>query len=115
MPSRPLPQVPTTLLLLLAIAGEVAGTASLRLSEGLERPWFVAGVMLCYGTSIMILGRVLIRGIPLGVAYGLLTAAGLVAATVLSAGVFGDRLGPTQIGGIVVLGVGAWLLQIERA
>lgn len=107
--------VPTWLLLVAAIAGEVAGTASLRLSEGLTRPIFVVGVVVLYGCSIAIVGRVLHRGMGLGVAYGVLTASGLIAATVLSLVVFGEDLSLVQAGGILVLGLGTVLLQMDRA
>ncbi len=108
-------RVPTSLLLAVAVAGEVAGTASLRLSEGLTRPVFVVGVVLLYGGSIAIFGRVLLRGMGLGVAYGVLTASGLIAATLLSLVAFNEDLSLVQVGGILVLGVGAVLLQTDRS
>ncbi len=106
---------PTWVLLLLAVAGEVLGTASLRLSDGLTRPVFAVGVVACYGASIAVFGQVLDRGTELGVAYGTLTGTGLAAATLLSVAVFGDALGDLQVAGIAVLGVGVWLLQQEPA
>ncbi|QWC85470.1 QacE family quaternary ammonium compound efflux SMR transporter [Nocardioidaceae bacterium] len=108
-------RLPTWLLLTAAVAGEVAGTASLRLSEGLTRPVFTLGVVLLYGASIAIFGRVLGRGMSLGVAYGTITASGLVAATLLSAVAFDDRLSVVHVIGILVLGTGAVLLQVDRA
>lgn len=87
----------------------------MRLSEGLTRPVFAVGVVLFYGGSIAIFGRVLDRGMGLGVAYGVLTASGLVAATVLSLVVFHEDLSLVQAGGILVLGVGAVLLQMGRS
>lgn len=107
--------VPTALLLAAAVAGEVAGTASLRLSEGLTRPVFAVGVVLLYGGSIAIFGRALHRGMGLGVAYGVLTASGLIAATLLSLVAFNEDLSLVQAGGILVLGVGAVLLQMDRS
>ncbi len=108
-------RVPTSLLLAASVVGEVAGTASLRLSEGLTRPVFVVGVVLLYGGSIAIFGRVLHRGMGLGVAYGVLTASGLMAATLLSLVAFDEHLSLVQVGGILVLGVGAVLLQMDRS
>lgn len=105
---------PTSLLLVVAIAGEVCGTAALRLSEGLTHPWAVVAVVCGYGGSIAVMGRVLTRGMALGVAYGTLTAAGLVAATLLSVVAFGDDLSLVQLAGILVLGAGAVLLQTGR-
>lgn len=102
-------------MLAVAIAGEVAGTAALRLSEGMTRPLLAASVVFFYGGSITIMGRVLKRGMGLGVAYGLLTATGLIAATLLSVAAFGDDLTMVQIGGLVALGTGAVLLQVGRS
>jgi small multidrug resistance pump len=106
--------VPTWLLLVIAIAGEVAGTAALRLSDGLTRPLLALAVGCCYSGSIAVMGRILKRGTSLGVAYGLLTACGLIAATGLSLAAFGDSLTVLQVAGVGVLGAGAWLLQVER-
>lgn len=103
------------MLLSMAVAGEVAGTASLRLSEGLTRPAFVLGVVVLYGASIAVVGAVLHRGMGLGVAYGTLTASGLIAATLLSVLVFHDDLSLLQAAAIGVLGVGAVLLQAGRS
>lgn len=107
--------VPTWALLAVAIAGEVAGTASLRLSEGLTRPLFVTGVVVLYGMSIAVLGKVLNRGMGLGVAYGTLTASGMIAATLLSVFVFSEDLSLIQAAAIGVLGVGAVLMQCGRS
>lgn len=51
----------------------------------------------------------------LGVAYGTLTASGLIAATLLSVVAFSDDLSLLQAGAILVLGVGAALLQADRS
>ncbi len=114
MTTRAAPRVPIGFLLAVAIAGEVAGTASLRLSEGLSRPLFALGVVACYGSSIAIMGRILSRGMAMGVAYGTLTGVGLIAATLLSLVAFGDTLSSVQVAGIAVLAIGAGLLQVDR-
>ena len=83
---------PTWVLVAVAAAGEVAGTASLRLSEGLTRPLFVVGVVVLYCASIAVFGRVLGRGLELGVAYGVLTSSGLAGATLLRSWFSATRL-----------------------
>lgn len=102
------------MLLAVAIGGEVAGTACLRLSEGLTRPVLAVAVAACYGSSIAIMGRILDRGMAMGIAYGTLTAVGLIAATLLSLLAFDDTLSALQAAGLVVLGAGAVLLQVGR-
>ena len=109
---RPAFPVPPWLLLLGAIATEVAGTASLRLSEGLTRPLPVLGVLIGYTLSLVWFARVLDRGVGLGVAYGTLTASGLLAATGLSAWVFGEAISWVQLTGVTVLLGGLLALQL---
>jgi small multidrug resistance pump len=63
-------------------------------------------------------GRALERGMRLGVGYGTLTSCGLAAATLASVVLFDDAVSAVQLVGIVVIGVGAVLLQTgssERA
>jgi small multidrug resistance pump len=109
---RPAFSLPSWVLLLGAIGAEVAGTASLRLSEGLTRPVPALGVVVGYALSLVWFARVLDRGVGLGVAYGTLTAAGLLAATGLSAWVFGEPISWIQLTGVVVLLGGLLALQL---
>jgi small multidrug resistance pump len=109
---RPAFSVPPWLLLVGAIGAEVTGTASLRLSEGLTRPVPALGVVVAYTLSLVWFARVLDRGVGLGVAYGTLTASGLLAATGLSAWVFGEPISWVQLTGVVVLLGGLLALQL---
>ncbi|WP_158228219.1 multidrug efflux SMR transporter [Pseudonocardia sp. MH-G8] len=104
--------VPWWVLLVGAIAAEVAGTASLRLSEGLTRPLPALGVFIGYAIAIVLFSRVLERGIGLGVAYGMLTATGLLAATGLSAWVFDEPISWLQLVGVLILLAGLLALQV---
>ena len=69
---RPVFSVPSRALLAGAVVTEVAGTASLRLSDGFTRPLFALGVLAGYAISIVLFARVLDRGVGLGLAYGTL-------------------------------------------
>ena len=109
---RPDTSVPWWALLLGAVATEVAGTASLRLSEGFTRPVFALGVLAGYAVSIVLFARVLDRGVGLGLAYGTLTATGLLAATGLSALAFGEPVSAIQLGGLLLLLAGLLALQL---
>ena len=111
---RPRFSAPWWVLLLGAVTTEVAGTASLRLSEGFTRPVFAVGVLAGYAVSIVLFARVLDRGIGLGLAYGTLTATGLLAATALSALAFGEPVSGTQLVGLGLLGAGLLALQLPR-
>jgi small multidrug resistance pump len=111
---RPGFSAPSGVLLLAAIAAEVAGTAWLRLSEGLTRPLPALGVFAGYAVAIVCFARVLDRGVGLGLAYGTLTAAGLLAATGLSVWVFDEPVSGIQLAGVMVLLVGLLALQLPQ-
>ncbi|MGD9959233.1 DMT family transporter [Nocardioides sp.] len=89
------------LLLLVAILSEVTG--SLALKAALEHPPFYALVAIGFLTSFFLLGAVLRRGMPLGVAYGIWAALGVSLTAVTSAILFGEDL-------TVVMGVGLGLV-----
>lgn len=93
------------LLLAGAIAAEVA--ASLSLKGAQAHPGWYAVVVAGYLASFTLFAGVLRRGVPVGVAYGLWGACGVVATALLSAAVFGEALsGTTGTGiGLVVIGV----------
>jgi small multidrug resistance pump len=111
---RPGFSVPWWLLLVGAICAEVAGTASLRLSDGLTRPLPAFGVFLGYAIAMVWFARVLDRGVGLGLAYGTLTAVGLLAATGLSAWVFDEPISGLQVAGVLVLLAGLLALQLPQ-
>lgn len=90
---------------------EVAGTASLRLSDGLTRPLPAAGVMVGYAAAIVLFARVLDRGVGLGVAYGTVTASGLLGATVLSVSAFDEPMSWEQ--GVALLMILGGLLALQ--
>lgn len=94
-----------------AIACEVLGTLLLHASQGFTRPLASVGVLAGYVVSILLFSRALDHGLSLGVAYGTLTGCGLAAATSLSTVVFGEPVAPLQVGGLVLILVGALGLQ----
>lgn len=114
--SRPrAPHAPTVVLMGGAILTEVSGTAFLRLSEGLTRPGPVLGALVAYAVTTALFARILGREVRVGIAYGLLTGCGLLAATLLSVLVFGDTLQPGQLLGLAALGAGVLMLQAGRS
>ena len=110
-----LDSLPSRLLVVLAIALEVAGTLCLRASDGFTRPAPALGVLLGYGISLVFFARSVGAGIGLSVAYGTLTGCGLAAAALLSALVFNEPLTLVQVLGIVVLAAGVVALIRRRA
>lgn len=92
--------------LAIAIVTEVAATAALRASDGMTRLWpsviVVVGYVICF-----IALALCVRRIPIGVAYGIWSGAGLVMITIAGWYLYKQRVdGPAMIGmGMIVAGV----------
>ena len=70
------------LMLYVAIGLEVAGTTSLKLSDGLSRPGFFALCLAFYGASFALLA-IALKTLPVGVAYAIWAGAGTVLIAVI--------------------------------
>lgn len=98
--------------LLIAISLEVMATLSLRAAEGFTHPLWLILVVVGYSGSLWLLSIVLDRGMPVGVAYGIWSAIGVVATAVLGTALFGELLSPVQIIGVGVIVVGVLLVEL---
>jgi small multidrug resistance pump len=94
------------LILTLAIAAEVVATSALKSSEGFTRLLPSAAVVIGYGVAIYLLSLVL-KSIPVGVAYAIWSGLGVVLITLVAWLVYGQRIDlPGLIGmGLIVAGV----------
>ena len=92
--------------LVLAIGLEVVGTSLLQRSQQFTRLGPTVGMALCYLLSFYLLSLSL-RSLPLGIAYAVWSALGIVLVALIGFFVFGQRLDlPAVIGlGLIVLGV----------
>ncbi|MDP9480091.1 MAG: multidrug efflux SMR transporter [Actinomycetota bacterium] len=103
---------PTALVLLvLAIASEVAGTAGLKASEGFGRLGPSALAVLGYALAFYFLAQSL-RYIPLGVAYALWSGLGTVGSVLLGLLIWKEVLGPVHVFGITLIVVGVVVLNV---
>jgi small multidrug resistance pump len=94
------------LMLSAAIAFEVVGTTSLKLSEGMTRPgWFVLCLML-YATSFGLLG-ISLKAIPVGVAYAIWSGVGTVLIALIGILWFHEDAGPLRLLFIAMILIGA--------
>jgi small multidrug resistance pump len=94
------------LMLSAAIAFEVVGTTSLKLSEGMTRPgWFVLCLML-YATSFALLG-ISLKAIPVGVAYAIWSGVGTVLIALIGILWFHESAGPVRLLFIAMILIGA--------
>lgn len=96
------------LFLLGSIVTEVAGTLCLRMGAAGSRLWYI-GVGVLYAAAFSMLALVLGEGMPLGVAYGIWSAAGVAITAVLGRVLFAEAF--TWLSGLgIVLIVGGVLL-----
>ncbi|MFP8836082.1 DMT family transporter [Hydrogenophaga sp. XSHU_21] len=94
------------LLLAIAICAEVVGTTALKASEGFSRLWPALLVAAGYGTAFYCLSLV-VKTIPLGIAYAVWSGLGIVLITLLAWAFYGQRIDLAgYIGmGLIVAGV----------
>ncbi|MGM0536550.1 MAG: DMT family transporter [Pseudomonadota bacterium] len=99
------------LFLALAIVAEVVATSALKASEGFTRLWPSVTVVIGYGLAFYLLALVL-RTMPVGIAYAFWAGLGIVLVTLVGILVYGEKpdlpalLGLAMIvGGVVVIQV----------
>ncbi|WP_181243640.1 DMT family transporter [Halomonas ventosae] len=99
------------LFLALAIVAEVVATSALKASEGFSRLWPSVTVVVGYGLAFYLLALVL-RTMPVGIAYAFWAGLGIVLVTLVGILVYGEKpdlpalLGLAMIvGGVVVIQV----------
>lgn len=101
----------TYLYLALAIVAEVVATSALKSSAGFTRLWPSVLVLSGYGLAFYLLALVL-RSLPVGIAYAFWAGLGIVLVTLVGILVYGEKpdlpalLGMSMIvGGVVVIQV----------
>jgi small multidrug resistance pump len=104
--------MPTWLLLALAIAFEVVGTAFLRATDGFSKLLPSIAVVVGYGISFYLLSLVLKTGIPQGVVYAIWSAFGIALVTVIGMWIFGDKISVMTAIGLAVVMAGIVLVQM---
>jgi small multidrug resistance pump len=102
----------TWVLLGLAIASEVAGTLSLRASDGFSRVPWAAATLAGYVIAFALLAQVLKLGMPVGVAYGIWAAIGVALTAFAGRILWGDPLTPMMGVGITLIVGGVLLVEL---
>lgn len=102
------------LLLILAVVSEVAATLSLRVAANGRRAWYLL-VALGYVVAFTFLSGSLATGMPLGIAYGVWAAAGIVLTALLSRLLFREALTPLMLGGMGLIVAGVLLVELGGA
>ena len=98
-------------LMLVAVATEVAGTLSLRLAATGRRRWYIA-VTVGYLLAFASLAAALAEGMPLGVAYGIWAAAGVALTAIGSRVFFKEPLTRVMVLGIALIMAGVLLVEL---
>ena len=95
-----------------AIASEVTATIALRFSQGFSRLVPSIVVVVGYGAAFFGLSQALVRGMPLGIAYGVWAALGVTLVALVGVAFLGESLTPVQIGGIALVIGGVLALEL---
>ena len=96
-----------------AIVVEVCATLSLRASNGFRNKKWIAPVVAGYVVAFTLLSLTLAQGMPVGIAYGVWSAAGVALVAVIAKAVFGEPLTPVMIGGIVLIIAGVLTIELS--
>ncbi|MBN6104389.1 QacE family quaternary ammonium compound efflux SMR transporter [Xanthomonas sp. CFBP 8703] len=99
------------LFLLIAIVGEVAGTSSLKASEGFTRLWPSLLAILGYGVAFYFLSLTL-RSIPMGIAYALWSGIGIVLISLMAWLQFGQKLDAPALAGMALIVAGVIVINV---
>lgn len=93
-------------LLAIGIAIELLATTSLKLSDGFTKLGFAGLTLICFGLAFYVMSLV-VRTMPLGIAYSVWAGGGIAGVTLIGAVVFGQALD-----GYAYLGVGLILAGV---
>ncbi|WP_299815299.1 multidrug efflux SMR transporter [uncultured Jannaschia sp.] len=98
-------------LLILAIAFETVGTSALKASGGFTRLGPSLVTLFCFVVSLFLLSLVL-RTIPVGIAYAIWSGLGIVLIAAIGWVVFGQRLDLPAIAGLILIISGIVVMQL---
>ncbi|MBE2998360.1 multidrug efflux SMR transporter [Nocardiopsis sp. HNM0947] len=95
-----------------AILAEVFATTSLKFSEGFTKLLPSIFVVVGYATAFFLLSQALVKGMDLGVAYGIWAAVGVALVAVIGVMFLGESLTWVQTGGIALVIAGVMALEM---
>ena len=95
-----------------AILVEVCATLSLRASDGFRKKVWIAPMLIGYLVSFTLLSVTLSQGMPVGIAYGVWSAAGVALIAVIARAVFNEPLTPLMMGGIGLIIAGVLTIEL---
>ncbi len=99
--------------LLLAIAFEIAGTTSMKLSNGFANLWPTVASFVCYGIAVGFL-TLAVRSIDISVAYAIWSALGMVVIATIGIVFFGESAGVWKLCSIALIVLGVIGLRLSE-
>jgi small multidrug resistance pump len=97
--------------LFVAIVAEVLGTSALKASQEFTRFWPSVMVVVGYALAFYMLTLVL-RTIPVGIAYAFWAGLGIVLVTLIGVVMFGERLDLPAVLGLAMIIAGVVIIQV---
>ena len=94
-----------------AIVSELAGTTSLKLSNGFSRPIPSLGVVVGYGLAFYLVSLTL-EELPIGVVYGTWAALGIVGVAAIGVVVFDEPIDAAGVLGILLIVAGVYCVNV---
>ena len=101
----------TNVLLLIAITAEVIATTALKMSDGFTQTIPSVVVVAGYGCAFYFLSLVL-KSMPIGVAYAIWSGVGVALITVIGAVFFKQTLDAAAIAGIALIVAGVVMINV---
>ncbi|WP_319434696.1 multidrug efflux SMR transporter [Mycobacterium sp. RTGN5] len=95
-----------------AILVEVCATLSLRASDGFRKKVWIVPMAIGYLVSFTLLSVTLSLGMPVGVAYGVWSAAGVALIAVIARALFKEPLTPLMVAGIGLIIAGVLTIEL---
>jgi len=94
------------ILLAIGVGIEILASASLKLSDGFTKIGYAGLTLVCFGVAFYVMSLV-VRTMPIGVAYSVWAGGGIAGVTLMGAVVFGQALdGYAYLGiGLILAGV----------
>ena len=98
-------------LLGIAISFELVATSLLKETDGFSKPLPTAACLVGYGISFLCLAQV-VTTLPIGMVYALWSGIGTAAVVAIGVTFFGEHLTGVKIAGIVLIVIGAIILNL---
>ena len=97
--------------LIIAVIFETIGTSALQASQQFTKFWSSVLVVVAYGIAFYFLGMTL-KALPVGIAYALWSALGIIFISLIGLIVFGQKLDIPAIVGIGLILLGIVIIQL---